>query len=125
MRKYYSILMLLALIVSCKEEDVSLANQLAGAYYYYENGNIPDVDKNGSQPLGDGGITIEALGKDLIKIRINNQGRRIWDFPECQIIESNNGGKRIYPFFMLLLLIEKPTLRLPKYETISLPLQSL
>lgn len=95
--------MLLVLAISCKEKDISLANQLVGVYDYYE-GYIPDPDKDGKYPLGNGGVTIETIGKDLLKIRINKQGLRIWEFAECQVVAVNNVVKRTYPFYYAVIV---------------------
>lgn len=107
MKRYYFTLMLLVLAISCKEKDISLANQLAGVYDYYESGVIPNPDISGKQPLGDGGITIEASSKDLIKIRINKKSQQVWDFPDCQVIGANNGDKRTYPFYYAVIVDRK------------------
>lgn len=106
MKGYYLSLMFLTLTISCKEKEVSLANQLAGVYDYYE-GYIPDPDKDGKFPLGNGGVTIEAIGKDLTKIRINKKSLSIWDFAECQVVEVNDKGRRTYPFYFAVIVDRK------------------
>jgi hypothetical protein len=80
----------MAMFNGCKDVEVTPVDKLVGDYNLY--GSIPQVNSDATYPVGNGTVRIEKLSNGNAKIRIGDNGIRVFDFPDCKIVSIDTTG---------------------------------